>query len=113
MLAVLRNTLYMYVLSLPSFVRTLTPWKLFSYGGIFELGNASIRWSIFMRPSWINWSGSCVSTFKPSGIVIPTEAEESSDVEGGSGDEGSDDDEDEDDGGSQGETESEDEREKK
>jgi hypothetical protein len=49
---------------------------------------------------------------KPSGIVIPTEAEESSDEEGDSGDEGSED-EDEDDEDSQGETASEDEREKK
>jgi hypothetical protein len=27
-----------------------------------SLARASIRWTIFMRSSWINWSGSCVSS---------------------------------------------------
>ena len=110
MLAVLRNTLYMYVLSLPSFVRTLTLWELSSYGGIFELGTREYTLDDFYALQLDKLER--FVCLKPSGIVIPTEAEESSDEEGESGDEGSDDDED-DDEDSQGEIESEDERDKK
>ena len=111
MLAVLRNTLYMYVLSLPSFVRALTLWKLSSYGGIFELGTREYTLDDFYAFQLDKLER--FVCLEPSGIVIPTEAEESRDEEGVSGDEGSDDDEDGDDEDSQGETEPEDGGEKK
>ncbi|KAG8216281.1 hypothetical protein J3R82DRAFT_6339 [Butyriboletus roseoflavus] len=87
MLAVLRNTLYI-------------------YGGIFELGTHEYTLDDFYTLQLDKLER--FVCLKPSGIVIPTEVEESSD-EGESEGEGSDE-EDED---SVGETESEDERKKK
>ncbi|KAF8555628.1 galactose oxidase [Imleria badia] len=91
MLAVLRNTLYI-------------------YGGIFELGTREYTLDDFYALQLDKLER--FVCLKPSGIVIPTEAEESSDDEGESGDDESDDDDDDDDD-SEGESESEDEREKK
>ncbi|KAG6370868.1 galactose oxidase [Boletus reticuloceps] len=83
MLAVLRNTLYI-------------------YGGIFELGTREYTLDDFYTLQLDKLER--FVCLKPSGVVIPTEAEESSDEEGESGEEGSDDDEDEDDEDSEGET---------
>ncbi|KAH0834643.1 hypothetical protein J3R83DRAFT_10152 [Lanmaoa asiatica] len=97
MLAVLRNTLYI-------------------YGGIFELGTREYTLDDFYALQLDKLER--FVCLKSSGIVIPTEAEESSDEEGESGGEGSDDSEDEDkdedsEREAETESESEDEREKK
>ena len=81
---------------------------LCSYGGIFELGTREYTLDDFYALQLDKLER--FVCLKPSGIVIPTEAEESSE-EGDSGDDGSDDDEDEED--AERESESEDEREKK
>ncbi|KAI9458053.1 galactose oxidase [Boletus coccyginus] len=91
MLAVLRNTLYI-------------------YGGIFELGPREYTLDDFYALQLDKLER--FVCLKPSGIIIPTEAEESSDDEGESGDEGSDDDEEDDYEDDEGETGSEGEREK-
>ncbi|KAN0085624.1 hypothetical protein V8E55_006758 [Tylopilus felleus] len=92
MLAVLRNTLYI-------------------YGGIFELGTREYTLDDFYALQLDKLER--FVCLKSSGIVIPTEAEESSDEEGDSGDEGSDEDEEDDDEYNEGESEDEDEREMK
>jgi hypothetical protein len=92
MLAVLRNTLYVLV----SF-RTLRSccWYnmiLYSYGGIFELGSREYTLDDFHYIQLDKLER--FVCLKPSGIVIPTEAEESSDEDGDEDDsEGSDDEE--------------------
>ncbi|KAF8122065.1 hypothetical protein EV363DRAFT_859445 [Boletus edulis] len=92
MLAVLRNTLYMYVSSpIPlAFFDHLC--ALFSYGGIFELGPREYTLDDFYALQLDKLER--FVCLKPSGIVIPTEAEVSSDEHGESGEESSDGDED-------------------
>lgn len=83
-------------------LRILTLAHRFSYGGIFELGAREYTLDDFYMLQLDKLER--FVCLKPSGIVIPTEAEESSDEEGeNEGEESDEDEEDEDD--SEGETE--------
>ena len=59
---------------LPSFVRTLTLWKLSSYGGIFELGTCEYTLDDFYALQLDKLER--FVCLEPGGIVISTEAEE-------------------------------------